>query len=468
MKKNIFNVLRFAAFFIMIGAALVSCEKILEQRPPEDSSSVLPSKAIETGEDLKELLNSAYDVLANTYNGVYQNLPTLMTENLIRPINQDDYVSVWLRQSTIFNGAVENSFKQESIAILRANTVLENLDNVTNLSAQDRARYKAEAHFIRALCHFDAVRAWAQPYGFTANNSHPGIAIRRSSDIVNAPRETVADVYAFVLSEIALAKTGLPDQNGVYATRWSAMALEAAVRFQQHDYDQAYSLSDQLLTQAPQTFDTAVNKYQFPEVSPEAYFYIYSYIRDDGSVDSRNGTFRGNYYSEGSPSLRVTQEFYNLNKAFGDSTARGILYVENNQDGNITYLTKMFDQENFQIPLFTYTQMMLIRAESAMELGMDPGQAIDDINAIRERAYGSNVANLLNSATPQEVIEAARLERRLEFPFNGERFHDIKRIGSQGENSIVRGAPWDCPGMVLQFPSVEQTDRFPLNPTGGC
>ena len=72
------------------------------------------------------------------------------------------------------------------------------------------------------------------------------------------------------------------------------------------------------------------------------------------------------------------------------------------------------------------------------------------------------------ASCPCAHIEAARLERRLEFPFNGQRFYDLKRMGSQGEEIIVRGAPWDCNGMVLQFPAVEGTDVFPLNPTGGC
>ncbi len=468
MKKHTLRKIRIVFVIGLLVVGSVSCKNLLEQKPPKSSSSLLPSEAVQSAADLQELLNSAYDVLANTYNGDYQNMPTLMSDNLVRPLNQDDYTSVWLRGSNIFNGAVGETFKQLSIAILRANTVLENVDNVSGLSDADRTRFMAEAHFIRGLCHFDAVRAWAQPYGYTPDNSQPGIAIRQSSDIVNAPRATVAEVYDFILSEIAEAEAGLPEFNEVYATKWSAIALEAEVRFQQHNYQKAYDLSNQLLTEAPQIFDAQVNKYQFPQVSPEAYFYVYSYPRPDGTVDSRNGFFRNNYFAGGTPKLRVQEDLYNLFTAYGDSTSRGILYAKNDQDGNITYITHMFDAEYFNIPLFTVTQMMLMRAESAAEIGGDLSQGIEDINAIRERAYDSNVDNLLGTANATAVIQAARLERRLEFPFNGERFHDLKRMGSQGEDIIVRGAPWDCNGMILQFPAVEQSDFFPLNPTGGC
>src|SRR5690554_88701 len=448
---------------------LTSCADLLEQKPQDTGSNILPDEAIETADDLKELLNSAYDVLANTYNGTYQNLPTLLSDNLERPENQDNYVSVWLRRSTIFNGAVGDGYKQHYITILRANTVLENLDNVTDLSDADRNKYKAEAHFIRALCHFDAVRSWAHPYGYTPANTHPGVAIRTSSEIVNAPRSTVGEVYSFVLSEIQSAKAGLPDVNDVYATRWSAMALEAEVRFQQHNYPLAYELSNEVLTQGSAIFDTEVNKYQFPQASPESYFYIFSAVRGDGNVDSRNSGFRGNYYNGGNPNLFIPQELYDTYTQYGDtSTQRGRLVAERDQDGNISYITRMFDSEYFNIPVLTYTQMMLIRAESAAENNGDLVQAIDDINAIRERAYGSNVGNLLATASANDIIEAARLERRLEFPFNGQRFYDLKRMGAQGENIVVRDAPWDCNGMILQFPAVEGTDLFPLNPTGGC
>lgn len=464
MKKYI-KYVSFAAITMII---LAGCSKLLEQKPQDTGSNVLPDIAIQTGQDLKELLNSAYDVLANTYNGVYQNLPTLMSDNLERPVNHDNYTSVWLRRTTIFNETVGNGYKQFYIAILRANTVLEHLDNVRDLTPEDRLKYEAEAHFIRALCHFDAVRAWAHPYGYTSNNNHPGVAIKNSTEVKNMERSTVGEVYNFILDDIAAAKAHLPLENDVYATYWSALALEAEVRFQQHQYQQAYELANEIISEGSAIFDDEVNKYQFPQASPEAYFYIFSAQREDGTTDSRNGELRGNYFNGGDPKLYLPKELYEKFTKYGDDTPRAELVDERDQDGNISYITRMFDAEFFNIPVLTYTQMLLIRAESAAEIGGDLTQAINDINAIRERAYGSNIDNLLASATANEVIEAARLERRLEFPFNGQRFHDLKRMGSQGEHIIVRDAPWDCNGMILQFPAVEGTDLFPLNPSGGC
>jgi hypothetical protein len=346
--------------------------------------------------------------------------------------------------------------------------VIENLDQV-QVTTDERNRMEAEARFIRALCHFDVLRCWAFASGYTSNDGHPGVAIRTSSFIENAARPTVAEVYSAILSDLAFAKANLPETQSDYANKWAALALEAEVRFQRHEYTEALALAQEVLTTAPYTLDPNVNRFQFPNTSPEAIFSILSAVRSDGSIDNRSGTFRNNYFNQGNPALRIQEEFYQkLTAVGGGDTPRGNMYSELDQDGNISYITNMFDAENFNIPVFTLTQLLLIRAECLAIENQNLSQAIDDINFIRQRAYGSVVADLEPGATASQIIQAARDERRMEFPFTGQRYYDLVRQGSQGENVIVRDAPWDCPGMILQFPSTEQTDLFPLNVTGGC
>ena len=50
------------------------------------------------------------------------------------------------------------------------------------------------------------------------------------------------------------------------------------------------------------------------------------------------------------------------------------------------------------------------------------------------------------------------------------RISEIKRIGAKGENIDKRGAVWNCPGLVLQFPQGEMASNtsFQRNPEGGC
>ncbi len=56
------------------------------------------------------------------------------------------------------------------------------------------------------------------------------------------------------------------------------------------------------------------------------------------------------------------------------------------------------------------------------------------------------------------IISTARRERELELS-EGNRTLEIKRIGARtGINIDRRGARWNCPGLVLQFPISEQAN----------
>jgi hypothetical protein len=112
--------------------------------------------------------------------------------------------------------------------------------------------------------------------------------------------------------------------------------------------------------------------------------------------------------------------------------------------------------------------MKLIRAEALAALGSDLATAIQDVNDIRERAYGGPQKNLAGSAGASAILTAVRFERRIEMLGEGNRVQQLKRRGANGESITIRNAPWNCPGMVLQFPVSELTDIFPLNETGGC
>ena len=109
--------------------------------------------------------------------------------------------------------------------------------------------------------------------------------------------------------------------------------------------------------------------------------------------------------------------------------------------------------------------MVLIKAECLYELGDDPG-AILELNKLRQRA---DVAEYPSGLSRPEVYNAVHFERLMEMCFEGDRVFQLKRQGALGRISQIRGVPWDCEGMVLQFPNSEGTiEAFEFNPGGGC
>jgi hypothetical protein len=154
-------------------------------------------------------------------------------------------------------------------------------------------------------------------------------------------------------------------------------------------------------------------------------------------------------------------------------------WLDNTKYANSFYLTK-YDSVRFELPIVFLTEMHLIRAEAAGEIvGATPGAlaiGIADVNKIIERAYGNASKNLPPAATAATLILKAREQREIELIGEGDRLHQIKRIGAHPvlanrvDRLDRRGSEWKCPGFILQFPDYEKNANasFQLNIEGGC
>ncbi len=237
MKKYII----IAASIATLG--LVSCEKMLNYPP---NGAILAEDALKTPEDAQKLLNSCYDVMANVFDGSYQNLAELLSNNLATP-NGLDFQAVYNKETNFFTPTTNGVYADLYYAIYRCNSLLENFDLIEGLSDTDRSRMEAEARFIRAFCHWHVVKIWAQPYGYTSDNSHLGIVIRDKASNEPLARNTVAEVYNFIVTEMETAANTLPSSNGNYATANAAKAALAMIYFQMRDYNKAIQYSDEVI-----------------------------------------------------------------------------------------------------------------------------------------------------------------------------------------------------------------------------
>ncbi|MGB0423138.1 MAG: RagB/SusD family nutrient uptake outer membrane protein, partial [Flavobacteriales bacterium] len=204
-----------------------SCDKMLEFEPGD---VILAEDALQTPEDVQRLLNSNYDVLANLYDGRVQVLSELLSDNLSFPDDNNDYQSVYGRSTNFFTSTTNGVYSDFYRAIYRCNTVLESFE-IVELSEAEQTRIEAEARFIRAICHWSLVKLYAQPYNYTANNSHLGIVIREEAAQDPLPRNTVSEVYESVINDFTFAYINLPEMNGVYANKYSAAGYLAHVYF---------------------------------------------------------------------------------------------------------------------------------------------------------------------------------------------------------------------------------------------
>lgn len=473
MKKFNMKYSIFALVFLVFSVS--SCNDQLDINP---DTVLLPEEAITTEAELQELLVSCYDALANQYDGNIQIYNDLLSDDLAKPFNDGAGYrnEVWDRNTNIFNSDVGNLWRELYLPIMRVNAIEDNFDRL-NISEATRSRMRAEGKFIRALCHFELVKLWAQPYGYTPDNSHLGIVIRDKTDYKPKARSTVAECYNFIIDDLNYAIQNLPATNTYFADKDAARALLAMVYFQMNKHSDAIPLLNTVIDGGRFTLSDSIDRY-YPNptssfiTNPEVVFGFVTIGSNDNRADDLVGSYRND---QGTPSLGIRKELYDFIKSDTTDIRAKLVSVFNEGQANEYYTCNKFNNEYFASPCLTLTQLLLTRAEAAAETN-DLTTASNDINRIIARAYPGNNNKLTNPAIgTASLLTVIREERRKELFCEGDRIQSLKRIGAYGFTSqlpvnglTIRNAPWNCPGMVLQFPAVERSNLFIMNETGGC
>jgi tetratricopeptide (TPR) repeat protein len=463
MKKFILYI----TAFTIASTFMVSCKKFLE-RPPE--GQLTEEEAFKTEADLSAFSNGIYTLLADGdfYSGRHQLMNELLGDEYKGDRFTGDFSEIFRRQNSFFGGTRDAYYKKGYRIIADANIVLNHLD----LATTAKNRIEGEAKFFRGISHFELVRMFAQPWGFSPDNNHLGIPLRTELSIQSLNRATVKEVYDKVIADLQAADSLLPDApaNGKYytATKWAAKAYLAKVYFQQNNFAKAYQYANDVIASNKFTLDATFDKRFSKGLSTEGILVIADQTTPNQL--SPGGELRGNFRSDlGIPGFTFTDQFYNVATARATDLRKA--WYSNTLQAGYNVLTK-YNKNFFDLPLVHLTEMKLIRAEAGAELGgASLAVAIADINQLMTRAYGSTTFNLPTTASAALVISTTRNERELEMVGEGNRTQEIKRIGARtGLNIDRRGSVWNCPGFLLQFPKSERdaNSSFTMNPEGGC
>ncbi len=462
IMKNLFSKI----FLVLAVAVFVTgCKKFLE-KPPE--GQLKEEEAFKDEAGLLNFLNGEYTLAGDNdfLGGRIQSITDALADQLDGSRYSGDYAEIFKRQNSIFGGTRDNLYRKGYRIINVANIVLNKLSLVSDAN---RDNVRGQALFFRALAHFELVRLFAQPWGYTNDNSHYGIPLRTDVLIASIQRATVKQVYDQIIADLKEAETLLPATYPKFykATNWAAKALLARVYFQMNDYANAYTYAADVVNNGGFVLDNNYGNRFSPGLSTEGILVIANEV----NRYQPGGELRGNYRSDlgGIPFLNYTSDYYNY--ATSDPADVRRAWYSNTLHAGY-FVQRKYNRDFFDLPVIHLTEIKLILAESGAKVGGAAlSAAITNINDILSRAYGGPARNLAGNASAALVITTARKERELELVAEGNRYHEIKRIGS-GESVNVdrRGSQWNCNGFILQFPKAEQDafSAFAMNPEGGC
>lgn len=350
------------------------------------------------------------------------------------------------------NGILSSYWANFNNNVYRCNLLLDQIDGA-NFAENLKKQYKGEAMFIRALNYFNMYRIWGGvPATKHVVSAAEALKVARYSD------EQMFDLIAGDLKEIVdnnyLPETYSSADMG-RATSGAAKALLGKVYLTFHKWTEAKDILSQL-----------IGKYQL--VSPIAQVF---------NVDNKNNNeiifavhFNKEIEGEGhsywynlTNASDDTNQTNSLLNTFptGDTRKDLITYVQ--VEKNVRLMNKFYDTKsptfktvgNDQI-LLRYADVLLMYAEALNEIQYDASEgslALKYLNAVRQRAGISNLT-AKQLPTQEKFRKGILVERQREFPYEGQRWFDLVRMGFA--KSVMAENGVEIKDYQLLFPIPQQ------------
>lgn len=324
------------------------------------------------------------------------------------------------------NIQVENTWVACYDGIQRCNIVITRLEKNEEISENFKLRKQGEAYFLRALTYFNMVRIWGGVPLITEE-------VTNVNDAFNHTRSTSEAVYEQIIKDLEFAIGNLPESydaaNVGRVTKGAAQTLLAKVYLTQHDWQQALSLLNNVISSGQ--------------------YELLSNFADVFSVDNKNNkesifevqfdkTIEGQGYMGGDPLITGSD----VNNLPSDNLLK--LFEENQDDRKDASvidlgvqgwrLYKWHDTKGtnngmgFNIMVLRYADVLLMAAEIMNEIGYGQPQALEYLNQIRKRSHATEYTS--SDLPDQETFRTAiAKERRLELAFENHRWFDLLRTG---------------------------------------
>ena len=451
--KKIYNFI--IAILILGGFLFTGCADFLDKQP---ISQLSRDKFWKTPKDADIWIAAMYDGMQSTLKSNYFIWGEVRSDN--QQVAGTGTAQLKFMSNTLTSDMGECNWNNLYRTISSANFAIKYIPTIPDVSTPQIAAQLAQAYTMRALMYFYAIRVWGpvplitEPYEGLAGQEK----FNTRSEVVLVKDQILKDI------DKALANFDATTASIYLLNRGSALALQTDVYMWFKDYPNAIVSTDNLI--ALKKYSLVTNQLDWkkifidPATSTETIFNMYwDYLQDGGgnglAAFYGSGSNTPNYklrqplwdtlvtrasdarmwnvidtldlYYRGGK-VKVSYEAYNLNStqlsckfAPWDPAKPNTTY---NYVGGYTFPPN--NECSVHIPIYRYSDIMLLRAEALNKVGRRP-EAMTIINTIRSRMGYTKALTAMNTPDESTLENAILIERQLELWGEGKRWYDLVR-----------------------------------------
>jgi hypothetical protein len=461
MKKIISKI----SFIVILAALFTSCEDNLDQVPFDSFGT---DAAFVSAQDFENGVRGVYLQLTSGayYGGSLLSVPDIASDNTT--FSQYGRGTGALYHNWTYNPSSQNLsglYNQAYFTIYSANLVLfyaESFDGET------KEEIVAELKAIRALAHFDLVKTFGKiPTQSGDANESLGVAYVTEADPnIQPARESVGAVYSKIVIDLLEARADIATTSEPGRLNKEAVNLILSrVYLYMGEWQNSIDAADLVTTQiAPRASVVGV----WEDRNTDGLVFYIPNIAPDGNI--------GAQWSQGSLA-QLTPEFvasFDLFTTYANDDIRKEAYIASGTAGGasvnaIKKLLGRFDSGTGTViadgvvdyKIFRAAEAALNKAEAYYNIGGQEVAARTALDAVRTNRYITPPSGETGTA----LRDAIRLERRLEFAFEYQRFYDVKRwgLGFSRDGSGDKADGTGIPSIVQDLPAGDFKFQFPID-----
>jgi hypothetical protein len=481
MRKTIKSII-----FLMV-LILSGCSTELLNPSPKTSLGEL--QAFDTKDRVVGQVNGMYAFMksGNYLGGRYQVYNDIRADNFIaKNTNLVTGYSTWNHSVITSTNEVINLWGAVYAAVNAINIFLEGLDTnwkagtmTGKITDAEYNQFKSEALTLRAMCYFNMLMLYAQPYN-KDNGASPGLPLRLKANKTGAEndmaRGKVSEVYTQVLADLNAAEPLAIDKystdllNTTRIHKNTIIAFKTRVYLHMGDYAKVQSEAAKIVSAASPFVATTGVPFALNSTFTGVFASPYTTKESIFSMPFTSTDLAGTQNSLAWYHHPSSAESYYLNTAAGSTYSqmnvadtRKMIFVTGSVSNTTVYYSGKF--QNFTVqsdyaPVIRYAEVLLNYAEAIVRGGNAVNQkAVDLLNAVRTRSYPTGAYTLTGFTDVKSYLDAMLLERSMEFLGEGLRNMDLLRTLSTipakpGVSSIAPGTPtyiWPIPSSELDI-----------------